>query len=112
MKYPTKQAKDYFKNIGDNMNKIKLTAIILLIIIIFSSGVAIAKWVYTKEPSVSNVKQIDGNIMGDMELIRFHDDTANATCWFDAEGGLAVPYDVTCLPDYMLNRPKDYNPMR
>jgi len=92
------------------MNKYKLISIIFLIIIIFGVGIATSKWVYAKEPSISNVKQIDGGIMGSMKLMRFHDDTVNVTCWFDSYSKLGVPYSINCLPDYMLNRPKNYNP--
>jgi len=92
--------------------KIKYFLIVIVILLILGTGIAIGRMSYQKEASISQLTSIDHNdLLGEVFPMRFHDDGMIATCWYDAENGLDVPVSISCLPDYMLNRPKDYNPM-
>lgn len=92
------------------MTNYKLITIILLIVLIFGAGIVTARWNSNKHPSVSDVVNIDSDNLGEVVPVRFHDDGKNVTCWFDGESGLDTPVGFSCLPDYMLNRPSNYNP--
>ncbi len=79
-----------------------------IIIILILMGLVYVVSAINTEPSISNVVRIDTS-NDNFRIYRIHDDTTNVTCWIDANGKLSTSNGISCLPDYMLNRPGDYN---
>lgn len=85
------------------MNK-KIVYILILIFVLTTT--VVYGGIYRKE-SISNFIRIDSKEDNLIEY-RFHDDEMNVTCWLEGSGNFNVPYSISCLPDYMLNKPNNY----
>ncbi len=77
--------------------------VLILVGLIFIAGAAT-----NRQPSIDNVTRID-TPDDNLYMFRVHDSATNVTCWLDASGKLSTSNGISCLPDYMLNRPGDYN---